>query len=142
MKVGLIVFLVVGVVLISGCSSQTLPKENITTEPSLKEFKVKITHAGYLFYYKNRPVLKVSVNKGDTVRFLATTDDGEIDHKHGIAIDEYGINRVVLTANENWAEKIEFVANRAGSFRIYCKTCLEGSYGTDHPDLEGVLEVK
>ncbi len=125
--------LLVSIVLVSGCSQKS-------TE--VKEFKVKISHSGYIFYINERPVLKPSVNTGDTVRFFVTVQTDEEDHGHGITIDEYKINKAVSTANEKNSVVIEFVANKKGKFRIWCKTCLEGVYGSDHPEIEAVLEVK
>ncbi len=125
------------VLILSGCASQQARDQ----PASIKEFKIKATHAGYVFYGNGRPLLKLSIDKGDKVRLLATTDTAEIDHNHGITIDEYSINEVVDTANENSPKIIEFTADKTGNFRIYCKPCLNGSYGKDHPDIQAFLTV-
>ncbi|HLD57926.1 MAG TPA: hypothetical protein VJA47_06460 [archaeon] len=130
----LISILLVAIVLVSGCAQRNA---------EVKEFKVKISHTGYIFYPYNatKPVLSPVVNLGDTVRFLVTTQTDEEDHNHGVAIDEFGINKAVRTANEKEPVVIEFVANKTGKFRVYCKTCSEGIFGEEHPELEAWLDV-
>lgn len=137
-----IIVLFVFVLLVSGCVSSQDPTKKSVIEPAIKEFKVKVDHAGYTFYLNNRPVLTPTVNLGDTVKFFATTLTAELDHGHGITIDEFRINQVVLTANEMQPKTIEFIANKTGKFRIYCGTCSEGSFGDDHPDIEAEIIVK
>jgi plastocyanin len=108
-------------------------------QSGVKEFRLEAPHAGYTFYFENRPVLKVSVNKGDKVKILATSD--LLSHKHGITIDEYGLNEVIPTEDPDNPKIIEFTADKAGTFKIYCKTCLTGAFGP-HPWMESILEVK
>ncbi len=139
MKLVAIFLLLVVLIIFSGCTTQQPPSNSPT--PEVKEFKVKISHSGYLFYINNRPVLNPSVSLGDTVRLLATSQTDEEDHNHGITIDEYKINEAVKTANEKEPVVIEFIADKAGKFRIWCKTCEEGIFGSDHPEIEAVLEV-
>lgn len=149
------VLLLMGVLFIAGCVGQqatTTTQQSpllagtgaiVVTSPSnsgnIKEFKVQAPHAGYTFYFDNRVVAKVSVNKGDKVRFLATSD--LLSHNHGITIDEYGINEAILTEDENNPKIIEFGADKSGMFKIWCKTCLTGTFGP-HPWMEAMLEVK
>ncbi len=143
MKLVAILLLLIVLLVFSGCTSgQTQSAKYAENQtPELKEFKVKISHSGYLFYSNDRPLLKPSVNLGNIVRFLATVQVDEEEHNHGITIDEYEINEPVKTANEKEPVVIEFTADKKGKFRIWCKPCLEGIYGTDHPEIEAVLEV-
>ncbi len=104
----------------------------------VKEFKVQAPHAGYTFYSDGKPIEKVSVKQGDKLRFLATSD--LLAHSHGITIDDYGINEVIKVEDESKPKVIEFVASKAGTFKIYCKTCLTGIFGP-HPWMEAELEV-
>lgn len=137
MKMYFLALALVLFVVISGCASSP-----VAGGPNVKEFKVKVSHTGYTFYSNNRPLIKVSVAKGDTVRLLATIQVEEDDHGHGITIDEFGINRKVESANENLPTVVEFVANETGRFRVYCKTCLEGAFSERHPSIEEFIEVK
>ncbi len=117
--------------------SSSTPTQTPTEMPlqgvvvSTKEFKVTIDHSGG--YSPN----KITVNKGDTVKILATSN--QPPHRHGIAIDAYNINTEVTSSTV--ATTVEFVADKTGTFEIYCKTCLDGPLGP-HPQLKGTLEVK
>ena len=106
----------------------------------VKEFKAVVQHTSY-------SPAKFTVNKGDTVRILATTPKGQEVHKHGFTIDEYGINTAVQSSDESNPVKIEFVADKTGSFKIYCKTCndddgFKGKFGSTHPVIQATLEVQ
>ncbi len=98
-----------------------------------KEFKIIIDHSGG--YSPN----KITVDKGDTVKISAVSN--QPFHEHGITIDAYNINKVVLKGSADSPEVIEFTADKAGTFEIYCKTCETGPLGA-HPWLKGTLEVK
>ncbi len=100
--------------------------------PQVMEFTIKITHSGG---YSPKTF---TVNKGDTVKFLANSDP--VSHKHGIAIDEFNINIEVAKTPSQTPQVIEFVADEAGSFTIYCKTCEDGPLGP-HPWMTGTLTV-
>ena len=118
------------------------PKNNsMPGEPAAnaKEFSLLVTHSGYT-------PNTITVSKGDTVRLLVTTAPGQDWHKHGVTLDEYGINQEVRTSDKANPVKIEFVADKAGTFRIYCKTCNDddgwkGKTGSTHPDIEATLAV-
>lgn len=115
--------------------TQTETTAQTTTTPSVQEIKMTIFHTSY-------SPNKISVNMGDTVRILATAAAGTSSHLHGVTIDDYGINQVVTTEDANNPVKIEFAANKRGTFKIYCKTCWDGPFGTGHPDIQATLEVK
>lgn len=107
---------------------------------ALKEFRVTI---GHTFYSPNT----LEVNKGDAVRFLANSAKGTgvesgFSHNHGITIDEYEINQAVAIEDTSNPVVIQFVADKAGTFKIYCKTCLDGPFGTNHPAIQATLAVK
>lgn len=100
---------------------------------TVKEFNIKITHAnGY------NPI-KFEVKKGDTVRFLATSEP--TFHEHGITIQDYDISVQVTAGEKDSPQVIEFVADKEGEFLIWCGTCLTGPLG-DHGWMRAQLIVK
>lgn len=109
--------------------------QNLTqqTTNQVKEFRVIISHTGY-----NPNVFTVKM--GDTIKFLATAAPGTGFHNHGITIDEYGINQAVTS--ETNPITIQFVANKVGTFSIWCKTCWDGPFGRGHPDIRATLVVE
>ncbi|MBI4019836.1 MAG: cupredoxin domain-containing protein [Candidatus Aenigmarchaeota archaeon] len=132
MKLLIPLVLVAAVVLISGCTSGTA-NDNSNTTPGVKEFQVTIGHTAY-------SPSSFTVTRGDTVRFMAVAAPGTESHNHGITIDEYNINQAVTSSAT--PTKIEFVADKAGTFQIYCKTCRDGPFGTGHPDIRATLVVQ
>ena len=104
-------------------------------EKDVKEFHVTIGHTFY------SPASFV-VHKGDTVRFLAVAAPGTGSHNHGITIDEYGINQAVTREDASNLVVIEFVADKQGTFTVYCKPCWDGPYGRSHPDIRATLVVQ
>lgn len=104
-----------------------------TASTQVKEFKITIDHSSG--YTPN----KISVSMGNTVRILAISN--QPSHNHGIAIDAYNVNKAVLKTSFSDPEVIEFTADKAGTFEMYCKTCETGPLGP-HPWLKGTLEVK
>lgn len=128
------------IVLVSACVSQTA--QNQTPEeqqPGMKVFKVII---GHTFYSPNT----FAVSRGDTVRFFANSAKGTgiesgFSHNHGMTIDEYGINAAVNSEDQSSPVIIEFLADKAGEFEIYCKTCLDGPFGANHPAIKAKLIV-
>ena len=125
--------------------SLTTPKNNIQSNQDIKvnqqdgdntkEFYVEISHNTYT--PKN-----FAVNKGDKVRFLMIASRGTLNHNHGITIDEYNINQAATTEDPLKADKIEFIADKQGTFKIYCKTCWDGPFGRGHPDIQASLVVQ
>ncbi len=133
MKLWAILLPVVLVVLVSGCTGSTpQPQPTTTTSGGVRELSVAITHTGG--YSPNT----FSVKKGETVRFLATSDP--VVHNHGIAIDEFNVNQAVTAGAGGTPQAVEFVADKAGTFRITCKSCEAGPLGP-HPNLIGTLTV-
>ncbi len=113
------------------------PKQSPKT---VKEFNVTIFHTSY-------SPKTFEVNLGDPVRISAISGPGLESHKHGITIDAYNINRAARTTNPSNPEIIEFVADKRGTFTIYCRTCNDidgwkGNSNIDHPDIRATLVVK
>lgn len=106
----------------------------VIEESDVKEFRLYAPHQGYTFTPK-----ELKVKKGDKVRFVATSN--LLNHRHGVTIDEFGINEAILTADTNNPKIIEFTANKTGSFRIWCKTCLSGAFGA-HSWMQATLIVE
>ena len=141
----LIVGLVLAVILVSGCagySSQKSPtSQSSVSSPGeslgggTKTIPIQIDHTAYL-------PATITVTKGDHVKLLVSTVVGTSKHRHGITIDEYSINQAVQTEDKNTPAVIEFDATKAGTFKIWCKTCADGIFGAEHPKIEGKLVVK
>ena len=106
-----------------------------TTNNNFTEFEVKIAHMSYT-------PNSFTVKKGDKVKFLAYAATGTAGHMHGITIDEFNINKVVITEDRNNPVIIEFTTDKSGTFNVYCKTCWEGPFGKGHPDIKAVLVVE
>lgn len=119
----------------------TQPQQQPTQQPagpSEKQFSVTI---GHTFYSPN----SFETNVGDRVRFLAVASKGTgvesgLNHNHGITIDEYQINAAVVS--ENTPIVVTFLADKPGTFTIYCRTCWDGPFGRGHPDIRATLVVK
>lgn len=136
------VFLILAIALAAGCVGQypaaapspQQPGGEISppAAPGVKEFELTIFHTRY------EPA-SFSVNKGDTVRILARTSPGTESHVHGVTIDEYNINQAVTSSTD--PATIEFTADKAGTFTIYCRTCYDGPFGRGHPDIRATLSV-
>ena len=76
------------------------------------------------------------------VKLKVIAAPGTARHNHGITIDEYGLTQAVTTEDPNNPQIIEFTANQAGTFTIYCKTCWDGPFGRGHPDIRATLIVQ
>lgn len=57
------------------------------------------------------------VKKGDRVRLRAVNNVKDDPAEHGLAIDEFGVKMVVNRGKPGTAE---FVADKAGIFRVWC----------------------
>jgi len=134
-----VVVLLSAIVLASGCTSQQQNNQQNQkpTEPELKESTMTISHT---FYNPST----ITVNNGDMVRINAISARGTglesgLGHNHGITIDEYNIN--VAAPSETTPVVINFVADKEGTFTIYCKSCWDGPFGREHPDIRATLVV-
>jgi len=59
----------------------------------------------------------IVVKKGERVRIRAINNVKDDPAEHGLAIDEFGVKLVV---NRGKPESVEFVADKAGIFRLWC----------------------
>lgn len=121
-----------------GTGKDVLPSSTVTSSSSVgsvRNIQALLDHsAGYIFSGDGVSGTTITVNKGDTIKITATSN--QPSHDHGITIDAYGINQVVIEPNTI----MQFVADKAGTFAIYCKTCDEGLLGA-HPWMTGTLVV-
>jgi nitrous-oxide reductase len=60
---------------------------------------------------------RVEVEEGDTVHLHLTSMEQAEDQVHGFTIDMYGVN---LSLEPGKHENVTFVADKAGSFPMYC----------------------
>lgn len=129
------------VVVVAGCASapsEIIPAPQQSPQPGTSQFSVTIAHTAY-------SPSTFEVAAGDTVRFIALAAKGTgaesgFSHNHGITIDEYEINAAV--PSETTPTMITFVADKAGTFSVYCRTCWDGPFGREHPDIRATLVVK
>lgn len=129
-----VVVLLSAIVLVMGCTQQ---QANQQTEPGIKEFTMTVGHTFY------NPAT-ITVKKGDMVKINAISARGTglesgLSHNHGITIDEYNID--VATPSETTPVVINFIADKEGTFSIYCKSCWDGPFGRGHPDIRATLVV-
>ncbi len=140
----LLILPLVAVVLLSGCTGTGQPAAPLTpsdtgqTVPTtgsgggVTELSVAIAHGvGYT-------PSAFTVQQGQTVRLMVTSNP--VAHNHGITIDEFEVNTAVMAGPGGTPQTIEFVADKAGTFKIYCKTCESGPLGA-HPGMVGTLTV-
>ncbi len=66
---------------------------------------------------KKTDSLTLTVNQGDTVKIHAISATGATNNVHGFAIDQFKVSAVV----DGKGKDIEFVANQAGTYPIYCQ---------------------
>ncbi len=117
-------------VLISGCS-----KEKVTEKNNKPEETVKLTGTireifvtAKQFEFSPNPI---KVNKGDRVILHVKS----LDVTHGFQIPEYNIDKPI---NPGETTDIEFLADKPGTFTIYCSIfCGEG-----HPKMRAQLIVE
>ncbi len=95
----------------------------VRAEKGYKEYNVRVEQFSYT------PEV-IRVDRGDLVRLNLDS----VDVEHGFYIDGYGVD---VTVPEEGAKTIEFVAKKAGAFRVRCSsTC-----GPFHPFMVGKLVV-
>lgn len=113
--------------------SPAVMKEVSFTVGSTKTFTMDITHDdGYVVKDSSgTKVSEIKVNTGDTVKFLATSTP--LSHNHGVTIDALNVNIEVKVLPATTPQEITFTAPTAGTYQIYCKTCLTGVIGP-HPN--------
>jgi nitrosocyanin len=86
----------------------------VEAQPAAREFTlVNIKYEGSNVWVPGSVVVK----KGDRVRIRAINNVKDDPAEHGLAIDEFGVKLVV---NRGKPETAEFVADKAGIFRLWC----------------------
>ena len=140
MKKTILIMLILGILVLSACSSQNegqvvgqgsdvpgqgpAPAQNEVQNSDFKEFK--ITAKQFEFVPST-----IEVSKDDQVRLIVTS----VDVPHGFAIREYGINKRLEPGQP---VTIEFTADKVGTFTFYCSV----SCGPGHTSMKGQLIVK
>lgn len=119
-----------GIILIGGVLYFTLPdkslKKEVKVKPTgqIKEFDVR------LFNWDFEPK-KIEVNAGDKVILHVISTD----IPHGIGINEFLVNKRV---DPGATTTVEFIADKRGTFRMYCTVVC----GAGHLTMDGTLTVK
>lgn len=130
-KIMLCVVIVLGLLLIAGCSQQV----NNETEDNLPEDEVQLTGETKEFEItaKNWEFVPdtITVNLGDMVDIHVTS----IDVTHGFYLPAFGIN---TRLEPNQEEDIEFIADKKGTFSFSCSV----PCGSGHGGMSGQLIVK
>jgi len=111
--------------LLAGCAAQSniSVQQPVTNDSSVKEFRI----IAQMFSFNPGTI---EVNQGDKVRLIVKS----VDVPHGFAIKEYNIKEYLAPQEE---VVIEFVADKAGTFRFYCSV----PCGKDHKAMNGTLVV-
>ena len=142
----IILFLVLGIFLISACVQQKpedlvgqgtpVPQQTAvekqpeqktqTTAPSGEVKEFRMTAKQFQFEPST-----IEVSKGDKVRLIVTS----ADVPHGIAIPEYGINERL---DPGKPKTIEFTADKEGTFTAFCSVFC----GSGHSNMKGKIIVK
>ena len=131
MKLFMLPLLLVGVILVSGCtgqqSSQTTsdkPTSAITPTGEVKEFTIRESN------FKLSPS-NITANQGDLVKITVVVDQGT----HDLFVEGY--DQRVNVAPSGKSQVMEFVADKSGIFKMWCEVA-------DHRDLgmEGQLIVQ
>ena len=113
---------------------QPMQPQSIQPTGTVKEIRMTLSH----FFGYNPST--ITVNQGDIVRILATTELGTGGHFHGITIDAFGVNEAITS--ETTPKVIEFVASMSGAFQIRCGTCAMGThFMLGGPNFSGKLIV-
>lgn len=137
-EIVLLIFAVAVVLVFSGCSSQ----ENKAPKPTTEEQKTVETPKTTAEAGKTKEFAiiakqftfepsTITVKKGDTVRINLNS----VDVDHGIGIKEFNVN---LKVDAGKTESVEFIADKAGTFTMFCNVFC----GADHKNMKGTLVVE
>ncbi len=119
------------ILVVAGCSN--ISSDQVISNPSassqissggIKEFNVKAFRFGF-------EPNTIKVSQGDRVKITAQS----VDVPHGFTIDGYGIN---LYLDGLRPQTAEFVADKAGTYRIFCSV----PCGAGHSSMRGSLIVE
>lgn len=108
--------------------SQEGPQEDYAFSGELKEGVREITVEAFRYGFKPDPIV---IKFNEKVRLLASVTDVT----HGLMISEFKINTPL---RKGQPKKIEFIADKKGSFIIHCSVYC----GTGHSRMHGRLIVK
>lgn len=127
----ILMLLIVGVILVSGCAQQGTPKTTTPTTPTqtaptgeVKEFTMTAKKWDF-------SPSTITVNKGDTVKLHIKS----IDVTHGFGLPDFGINENLAPGK---TVDVEFVADKTGTFTFACTVFC----GSGHGGMKGQLVVK
>tara|TARA_Y100000310_G_scaffold341499_2_gene440830 strand:+ start:935 stop:1336 length:402 start_codon:yes stop_codon:yes gene_type:complete len=126
-------FLVLGILVLSGCSTEVVEEDVPILEPDdpdeevVEGDTVEIDMVAKQFEFDPEVI---EVNKGDTVILHITS----VDVAHGISIPEYGVDEFLGVDEE---VTIEFVADKEGEFNFICNVFC----GSGHGAMKGTLIV-
>jgi nitrite reductase (NO-forming) len=114
-KIGIIIsMLLVGLFILSSCTSKTPTGNAVKTTGQVKEFTLtSFTEVVDGKYFPQFSLKEITVNKGDTVRLKITNTKGVHDFK----IDEFNVYAMTPLNQE---VTVEFVADKEGLFEYYC----------------------
>lgn len=145
MKRYLLVFGILAILLVAGCSSGV--KESANAEPSSQVPAVtgdsgiaETVEAPRASEVKTFTMTAkqwefspdtITVNKGDTVVLSVRS----IDVAHGFALPEFGVNERLEPGK---VVEVEFVADKTGTFSFFCSVVC----GAGHGDMKGTLVVE
>ncbi len=121
MKKWIVPLLIMGVLVIAGCSTGGSDTPN---SGEVKEFNVVAKQFEFV-------PATITVKKGDTVRLIVES----IDVNHGVAIPQFGVNVQVPVGAP---QTIEFVADQVGEFPLICSVYC----GAGHMQHRGMLVVE
>lgn len=111
MKKNIILIILAGLLILSGCVNQQQKQES---SAQAKEFIIQsFTEVIDGKYYPKFSPNEITVNKGDLVRIKITNTKGTHDFK----IDEFNVYTETPLDQE---VIVEFIADKAGSFEYYC----------------------
>ncbi len=113
MKLSNVFLLLLGIIFISGCIDQPqnqidTPTVPITPTGEVKEYTIRESN------FELDPAT-ITANKGDTVRITVINDQGT----HNLFIEEY--NQRVNVVPAGTTQVMEFVADKAGTFDMWCE---------------------
>ena len=121
---------ILSVIFIVGCSDNGTTGEVVasTQDTASSENVVDVNVKLFRFGFDPKTI---TVKQGQTVRLTAES----LDIPHGLAISKYGVN---MNLDGLRSQTVEFVANKAGRFPIYCSV----PCGSGHGTMQGMLIVE
>ena len=103
---------------------KNLPDEEVKPEPQIRTFDITAKQWEFI-------PASITVNQGDIVRINVTSTDVD----HGFVISAFGVN---VEVNASQTEHVEFVADKKGTYTIFCSVFC----GTGHGNMKGTLIVE